>query len=803
MPSETLTVFSTVITAIVLYFVVSGFFVGLIRGWKRSLIRFVWLFACFIICMLLTTSLTPKLMDVDFSFLNITSGDIQLTTIREFVSTILQAQLNVTAEDLASSIDFAIAMVSLVLNGVFFVLFFFILKEVTFVLFKIVNAIFIHDKYKPKKRLFGGLIGLTTGVLVAATIFMPLTGYSYMYEQLAVGSEESQSISPLSEGIEQDNSISSASESDDTLKSLVNIYKTNAIISVMDKIGIGDLQFMVFSTITTTTYNDTTIVLTDEIVELQTIVNALKQFENFDFDAIANGTASAEQLTEISESFSVMLDSKIVQAGIQSVMPMAKAFIQNKDFGESEMMKSLKTLLVNTVDRLSYLEGEKIKTSLTTIMDLMIEVLPVMQAEDITALPFEKIGEKLDAVIADGLVNRSDINAITVTFIDSTFASIDETSEFYQTAQTIKNSFSSFTGSFKTEFAALTKLVSVKEYLMDNDGVDFDFATEGSKLGKVLDETLACNSEIITRQLITDFITSFIDSIKIDNNYVSVETIKTRLTKDFSFETELGYIGKAIKLASQTDFSNLINDSSFAEELDEIAPSVLIGDCGLVVISQTFNSYSSSDDNNNITNIIDVIKNNFEDIKENNAKVMGKQTGYTYSEIINAFSEMYNALTSSAKIIDKVTESGTFDSTIASEYESVLSSLQNNIIVQPNGSRKVASYVTSEIKNIVTQQKENLQAYNLGEIIQPAIDELTSLENKISLYLSYLETYENSTQNEPYADENANYVIKGENGEFSVVSDDGDDCTRINKPFTYLCELFTAAVNKATSFLPF
>lgn len=801
MPSETLTVFSTVITAIVLYFVVSGFFIGLIRGWKRSLIRFVWLFACFIICMLLTTSLTPKLMDVDFSFLNITSGDIQLTTIREFVSAILQAQLNVTAEDLASSIDFAIAMVSLVLNGVFFVLFFFILKEVTFVLFKIVNVIFIHDKYKPKKRLFGGLIGLTTSVLVAATVFIPLTGYSYMYEQLALGSEESQPISQLSEGIEDDNAISSASESDDALKCLVNIYKTNAIISVMDKIGIGDLQFMVFSTITTTTYNDTTIVLTDEIVELQTIVNALKKFENFDFDAIANGTASAEQLTEISEAFSVMLDSKIVQAGIQSVMPMAKVFIQNKDFGESEMAKSLKTLLVNTVDRLSYLEGEKIKTSLTTIMDLMIEVLPVMQTEDVTALPFEKIGEKLDAVIADGLVNRSDINAVAVTFIDSAFTSIDETSKFYQTAQTIKNSFNSFTGSFKTEFAALTKLVSVKDYIMDNDGVDF--TTEGAKLGKVLDETLACNSEIITKQLITDFITSFIDSINIDNDYVSVETIKTRLTKDFSFETELSYIGKAIKLASQTDFSNLINDSSFAEELDEIAPSVLIGDCGLVVISQTFNSYSSSDDNNNITNIIGVIKNNFEDIKENSAKVMGKQTGYTYSEIINAFSEMYNALTSSAKIIDKVTESGTFDSTIATEYESVLSSLQNNIIVQPNGSRKVASYVTSEIKNIVTEQKKNLQAYDLGEIIQPAIDELTSLENKISLYLSYLETYENNSQNEPYADENASYVIKGANGEFSVVADDGDNCMRINKPFTYLCELFTDAVNKATSLLPF
>lgn len=801
MTPETLTAFSTVITAIVLYFIVSGFFIGLIRGWKRSFIRFVWLFACAAACMLFTASITPKIMDIDLSFLNITGGDIQLTTIREFVTATLQAQLNISAEDLAPSIDFAIAMVSLILNGVFFVLFFFVLKEVTFVLFKIVNAIFIHDKYKPRKRLFGGFIGLTTGVLIAATLLMPLTGYAYMYEQLTLDGEQSQPISQLSDKTDNDEHIAADFEDADTLKILVDAYKSNAIISVMDKIGIGDLQFMAFSVISTTTYNETTIVLTDEIVELQTIVNALQKFENFDFDSIADGTATTEQLTEITQAFSIMLDSKIIQAGIQSVMPMAKAFINNKNFGESEMSNSLKTLLINTLDRLSCLEGDKIKTSLQTILDLTVEVLPAMNTDDLTALPFEKIGEKLDAVIADGLVNRSDINAIAVSFIDSAFSTIDETSNFYESAQKIKNSFNSFTGSFKTEFAALTQLVSVKTYITDNDGDDFDFAQDGAKLGKILDDTLAYNSEIITRQLITDFITSLMDSVKVDNDYVSIETIKSRLTQDFSFETEFGYIGKAVKLASQTDFSNLINDSSFAESLDEIAPSVLIGDCGLTVISQTFDSYSSSADNNNITNIVSVIKNNFEEIKENNAKVRDKQTGYTYSEIINAFSEMYDALTSSAKIIDKITESGKFDSDIATEYESVLTSLQNNIIVQSNGSRKVALYVTDEIKNIVTQQKQTLQSYGVNEILKPAIDELTALENKIALYKQYLEA--SNAVKEPYSDEKESFIGKGKNGEFTPVETDGDNCTRINKPFTYLCELFTEAVNKATSLLPF
>lgn len=744
-------------TAIIGLFLVTGLLTGLIRGWKRALIRLGWLAACLIVLLCVTSLITPAFMNMDVSFLNLSYQGTSAKTLKEYITVVASTAFQSTPEELGGSVDYLVAIASMLLNGVIFVIMFFILKYATLVLYKIINAIFIHDKGEGKGRLLGGVIGLATGAFVSLTVLTPFAGYVSLYDAAA---DKLRNDPEYAEKFDQADKI-------------VDYYKNDKLILFFDSLGLGKYQTEIFNAVSVSKYGDTTFKLADEADDLIDAIPAV-------IELCRTSDSENADYSETAKAVSALLESNIVYAGLKELSPVLSNMIQNRDFGEDETAQQLKSVIVEALDNIPNLEKEQLKDGLSAVSSVLSEVSAI--GSESGEINYENAGAGLDKIIESGLVGKDKIADLASFACKKAFESITEEDDLYDAAQRIVSGFESGVDSYRTEFKAAGLLLSAKDVIDD----DFDFSNDAAVLGAKIDETIACNAKIIDKDLINDFLRKSIDGFvadSLDGSFAgSVEKIKSNLDKDFSYAEEFDDVAKLMTLADN-DFSigNLStpdeSGKTLGQKLDEISDSVLVGTIPLDVIGNELDNYA--DENPDYETITSAMKENFKEVRKNSVAA-GAENGYTYEQITNEFGKLYSSIETASKI----TGNDEFDAEKAATYEKTLDELQTNFIMGENGARALSAYVAKEVKNVI--QSDVLLTLVAAKICV-----------KIDIYVGYLECEENLFT-EPYVSDNDTFCDSNRSQEDLLGNRyDGNSlkATRVNKPFTYIIELIDSLKN--------
>ena len=152
---------STIIMGFTIFCVVLGFLLGLLRGRNRSILRMIIVLGCAVGAFFLKDVLIKAIM----------SFEIEGQTIKDaLVGAMLEGgelpeyltQLNVS-------------LVEVIVGLVCFLVIFFVLQFLSWIIVFPIFKIFVRRETK-KKVLFGGIVGILQGVVVAFVICSPLTG---------------------------------------------------------------------------------------------------------------------------------------------------------------------------------------------------------------------------------------------------------------------------------------------------------------------------------------------------------------------------------------------------------------------------------------------------------------------------------------------------------------------------------------------------------------------------------------------------------------------------------------------------
>lgn len=174
--------FLFIFSAVLLLCCLIGFFLGLMRGWKRSLVRFCVVLLSAILAFVFATSFSASVMNTPLSEAPDMVEEIFSSAPIEGDMPIKEAVLLVIGEDesigqlLAATptlTNFIAGIPEALLSIILFVPLFFIIKFLLWFPSAIMTAIFLRKK---NRRLVGGAIGALQGVLCACVILVPVFG---------------------------------------------------------------------------------------------------------------------------------------------------------------------------------------------------------------------------------------------------------------------------------------------------------------------------------------------------------------------------------------------------------------------------------------------------------------------------------------------------------------------------------------------------------------------------------------------------------------------------------------------------
>lgn len=452
-----------------------------------------------------------------------------------------------------------------------------------------------------------------------------------------------------------------------------------------------------------------------------------------------------------------------------------------------------------------------------TEMVAIEKVLTTLEELDGETIDLVKVGEILDEVVdINAVVIGPDlINSVIGLFIDEMI--VDETDpEILSIAETIKNSFTGNDLVYKTELQAIDELIDVFE---KSTNTSFNLPN----FGKDLDEVLALGSKVITRSLINEFIASSFDDF-ISNKEIedagsladALSNVKTRLTNPNyyinSYQTEFTAVDKLIsieKVAGNITVTD-INKKKFDGNTktigqvfdDKIKDSVLLGDSGLYIIDSLIDTLDKHNNgvagNRDYTEITAIISQNFDALKPTvkcaSNKNLNSANTISYVQLADSFAEIHKYLDDAAH---KVTDQTKFDPTIANYYETSLNKMQDNLLLNINGTRAVASYLCDEIAEIL---ESNAKAVAYPDVASK-IREYKGIILNYKDYLNRPATLANGKLNEkePYATTGAVEYVTSTDGFKTNIS---FTTTKPSTSYAYRTNPFTSIATEVSALIP-
>lgn len=272
---------------------------GLKRGFKKSIFRFIWLTLTFVVLMLVSGVITNAIASIDLTALNITIEGESIGSVSDFGAVLVE---NLNLKDIAVATELIASLPLMLINVILFVLLFWVLKYLLWPFWAILSAvIFRKDRralktwkqagkpntpivdgkiapQKPKlKRGLGALIGLACGLLVCFVTFMPFMGFnSYVNKIQAI--EVSASVAEVmvgEENLQENKEKYTLSELllDEEITVYLDVYDTSVIGTIFTYTGLNALGTATFNGLTQATVAGEKIALDKEIDNVIAIYN--------------------------------------------------------------------------------------------------------------------------------------------------------------------------------------------------------------------------------------------------------------------------------------------------------------------------------------------------------------------------------------------------------------------------------------------------------------------------------------------------------------------------------------------------
>ena len=177
---------SGVIYGLFAMFLILGVLLGLRRGLVKAAIRIATIIISCVLVVFLVQPITTAILTADLSSAGLVVGDVPVTTINDTIVNYIGsmggvAQLLATSPTLVAVINSIPAML---VNMLLFVVLFFIIKGILYFVDIIINKIVIKkDSDKPKRRIWGAVVGGVQGIICFLFVFIPIAGTMNMLDE--------------------------------------------------------------------------------------------------------------------------------------------------------------------------------------------------------------------------------------------------------------------------------------------------------------------------------------------------------------------------------------------------------------------------------------------------------------------------------------------------------------------------------------------------------------------------------------------------------------------------------------------
>ncbi len=588
--------FGMIVTIIFLAFVLFGFIVGLVRGFKKSFIRTIWILVLGIVSIFITIPLTLSLIRADISAIagSVLNG---AKSIEEFlIITLSQSIEGIDTQAVANIVTLLTSVVAMFISGIVFLILFIILKYLSLPFYWILNIFIARNKDGKKRRLLGGLFGVFLGIILFTFMSTPFVGYVNAVRevdklvQIPVASASSS---------EEDANTSGGIISGTPAEQILNELSNSPIMLLYDAVGLKKLQIYIFNETSSVKVNGEKIKINDELEAFGKILVYVTPLTDgtYEFSNIEELSKNPEQFQGFIDTLNNLIDSlyesKILKASISYAMPVVKTFIEDTVIGVIENSTDIDPTLIDPTvavlkdfcDGLLEADSNDIRTALNAVFNI-VKVLPKLNGENamenLTTDDFGVIGNVFDSFVASGLVKSENISALVPAVIDIVINTSDESSipqELRGILEDVRESFKNNTTMvYSNEFKAVGEIiVGISNLNLENEGEEFD-ANLIKEIGAVLDKTASHNSVIFTNALLDDIVLTMFDMVGLggideDSEY---EDIYNRIKTPFenhtvtSYAVEFDAIAEAISLFNTLNEEETFDYSNFGEKLDAI-----------------------------------------------------------------------------------------------------------------------------------------------------------------------------------------------------------------------------------------
>ena len=435
-----------------------GFLMGLKWGMKRTLVRTIWIIL--IVCLLIPISMNITSMILKIN-IPMSYGGQQCANIYEYLLTMFQDLIHVEGGNYSGLVDICIFLVSLVLNGLIYLLLYWIVKLLSLPLYWIINGfIFASERRKKrqakkkkqkikikKHRFAGALIGTVLGLISFCMTITPVIGYVNLVNVVEKETQNEDGKGVLTQNI------------GDTYDQIMSAYNSSVPISAMNKIGMNKLLLTVFDGLTTSKISNKRIVLKDEAVSFSRIYNQASTMKMPDINTVSQDEFNTT-LTSCDKLVELVFDSQLISATSDVIIPFGVAFARQSI--DTSNFKPYVLAFYNVLfDEMEKLNSSSTEHEILSIIGLVKTLnnhnllLPIIQTPEdlnVTYLQNHLTREASDEIV-DSLFAISTVNNVAPALVNFLLGfgaeklEYDYSSETAVTGEALKQSVSVLMGS--------------------------------------------------------------------------------------------------------------------------------------------------------------------------------------------------------------------------------------------------------------------------------------------------------------------------------------------------------------------
>ena len=657
-----LSAISATIASVALVFLILGFVVGWVRGYQKSLTRFIIVLVVAVVSFFITPVITEAVLDFNLAKYGVEVNGQVVATVEDYLIAQI-SQVGEIAELMESSATlraFVTALPAMLVNVVLFTVLFFLLKWISMLIYWIFAGIFFNKKKlegKSKVKLVGAGVGTLQALIALAILLVPLFGFANIINTVQNEFDQANSTSTAvvanaaavsdTAPSENENEDIQIEETVNEVSTYVGAFENTWVVKVYSAFGIDKLSVSVFNELSKQEVNNVTTNLT---TELSAVAKILPYAQN-----LLNGGSeiNTEFVNNVDRIIDSAFSSPVLENIVSEVISSASAkWANGETFLGLEMPKIENNEGINNVisNVFNSLQNSTVAT-IRTDTDAIVSVLKILTEDDI--------------ISAMNSGNTSDIlNALS---------------------NENKNTISDLVG-------AMLVSNTLKDVLPDILNVGLDYVYEALEI------------EVPAGQESSYKITVSADEVNWNTETAKIQTILGNIARVYA-DYDINYVqaNQGKPESEQVSLIEVIDFAKIGQALDSMKTSQLFGGPSQKI-------FESLLDNEMLSGIIDEdIRNN---LKDNWSKINMEATFTSLNEVVNLAIKLSDTTQSVTKDdIANVLETIVSDGVSSGVIESILSpdNLQSAGLDETtaNSVNEVVSEITSSLAGKPEQEKQN------------------------------------------------------------------------------------------------